>query len=238
MLSLRIQKSWSNYSKVGALSWHDTCTLLHSVWWNTKDLVGRLNLSEMIDQMAHGGADNNGASGYKHVKVFDGYSHLDVVVSFPGTGPAPAIARLGIKPYQWGTECISGDVWAGNATSFPMSIGLVSQLLRFFYSHFSPFIIVIIIIVIVLVNNECSSWYNRVGDFLLSVWNRRKQLLYIDGSACTARQNNPTSERVVNVTECSSSWLWLIYFSNCSASSILLGSHVWLWPGSYLCQGH
>ena len=40
-------------------------------------------------------------------------------------GPAPAIDRLGIKPYQWGTECLSGDVVAGNATSFPMSLGMV-----------------------------------------------------------------------------------------------------------------
>ena len=42
------------------------------------------------------------------------------------TGPAPAIPELGINPYQWGTECISGDVDAGPATSFPESIGLVS----------------------------------------------------------------------------------------------------------------
>ena len=40
-------------------------------------------------------------------------------------GPAPAISRLGIKPYQWGTECLSGDVSAGPATSFPQSIGMV-----------------------------------------------------------------------------------------------------------------
>ena len=40
-------------------------------------------------------------------------------------GPAPAITRLGIKPYQWGTECLSGDVSAGPATSFPQSIGMV-----------------------------------------------------------------------------------------------------------------
>ena len=53
-----------------------------------------------------------------------------------------------------------------------------------------------------LVNNECSSWYNRVGDFLVSVWDRRKQLLYVNGSACMARQNNPTPECVVNGTEC------------------------------------
>ena len=41
------------------------------------------------------------------------------------TGPAPGIPRLGIKPYQWGTECLSGDVRAGPATSFPQSIGMV-----------------------------------------------------------------------------------------------------------------
>ena len=41
-------------------------------------------------------------------------------------GPAPAITRLGINPYQWGTECLSGDVNAGPATSFPQSIGMVS----------------------------------------------------------------------------------------------------------------
>ena len=37
-------------------------------------------------------------------------------------GPAPAITRLGIGPYQWDTECLSGDVMAGNATSFPIAI--------------------------------------------------------------------------------------------------------------------
>ena len=41
-------------------------------------------------------------------------------------GPAPAISRLGINPYQWGTECLSGDVGAGPATSFPQSIGMAS----------------------------------------------------------------------------------------------------------------
>ena len=34
-----------------------------------------------------------------------------------------------------------------------------------------------------LVNIECSSWYNRVGDFLVSIWDRKKQLLYTDRSA-------------------------------------------------------
>ena len=29
-----------------------------------------------------------------------------------------------------------------------------------------------------LVNDKCSSWYNRVGDFVMSAWNRRKEILY------------------------------------------------------------
>ena len=33
-----------------------------------------------------------------------------------------------------------------------------------------------------LVNDECSSWYNIVGDFLMSVWDRRKEILYGNGS--------------------------------------------------------
>ena len=44
------------------------------------------------------------------------------------SGPAPAIDRLGIKPYQWGTECLSGDVSAGPATSFPQALGMVIHL--------------------------------------------------------------------------------------------------------------
>ena len=54
-----------------------------------------------------------------------------------------------------------------------------------------------------LVNDECSSGYNRVGDCLVSVWDRRKQLLYTDGSACMSQQNNRTSlECAVSGTEC------------------------------------
>ncbi|XP_050392508.2 uncharacterized protein LOC126811077 [Patella vulgata] len=39
-------------------------------------------------------------------------------------GKVPAIPRLGIKPYSWATECLRGDVRAGNATSYPEPIGL------------------------------------------------------------------------------------------------------------------
>ena len=43
-----------------------------------------------------------------------------------------------------------------------------------------------------LINDECSSWHNRVGNFLVSIWDRRKQLLYTDRSACMTQQINPT----------------------------------------------
>ncbi|XP_067675251.1 uncharacterized protein [Haliotis asinina] len=66
------------------------------------DLVGRLALDEIQLQMARGGSGING-------------------------GPAPAISRLGIKPYVWDTECLRGDVWAGEATSFPQALGLAAS---------------------------------------------------------------------------------------------------------------
>ena len=53
-----------------------------------------------------------------------------------------------------------------------------------------------------LVNEECSSWYNRVGDFLMSVWNKRKEILYGNGPACGASQTNPTPECEANGIEC------------------------------------
>ena len=52
-----------------------------------------------------------------------------------------------------------------------------------------------------LVNDECSSCYNRGGEFLVE-WNSRKQLLYVNGAACMAQLNNTTPECVVNGTEC------------------------------------
>ena len=55
----------------------------------------------------------------------------------------------------------------------------------------------------ILVNDECSSWYNKVGNFLLSVWDRRKELLYGNGSSCGMGRTNPThSECEANGTEC------------------------------------
>ncbi|ESO99214.1 hypothetical protein LOTGIDRAFT_239741 [Lottia gigantea] len=72
-----------------------------SLLWDERvdDLVGRLTLDEIQLQMAKGGAGIN--------------------------GPAPAIDRLGIKPYQWDTECLHGDV-GHNATAYPQSIGLAA----------------------------------------------------------------------------------------------------------------
>ncbi|KAL5010597.1 hypothetical protein ScPMuIL_012902 [Solemya velum] len=69
------------------------------------DLVSRLDLEEIVLQMSKGGGSTNGSSG----------------------GPAPAIPRLGIGPWEWQTECMRGDAGAGNATSFPQSIGLAAS---------------------------------------------------------------------------------------------------------------
>ena len=53
-----------------------------------------------------------------------------------------------------------------------------------------------------LVNDECSSWYNKVGDFLMLVWDRRKEILYGNGSIGEVGQNIPTPGCVVNGTGC------------------------------------
>ena len=63
------------------------------------DLVQRLTLEEVVAQMARGGGGKYG-------------------------GPAPAIPRLGIKPYQWNTECLRGVALTGEATAFAQSINL------------------------------------------------------------------------------------------------------------------
>ena len=55
-----------------------------------------------------------------------------------------------------------------------------------------------------LVNDECSSWYNRVGNFLLSASDRRKEVLYGDGSACETSQINPTQFKFFYSIVCSS----------------------------------
>ena len=71
-----------------------------SLPWDQRvdDLVNRLTLDELVLQISRGGGGPN--------------------------GPAPPIERLDILPYQWDTECLRGDVQAGNATSFPQAIGL------------------------------------------------------------------------------------------------------------------
>lgn len=66
-----------------------------------RDLVNRLDAVELVLQMSKGGGGKHG-------------------------GPAPPIPRLGISPFQWDSECLRGDVGAGNATSFPQSIGLAA----------------------------------------------------------------------------------------------------------------
>ena len=74
-----------------------------SLPWDDRvtDLIGRLTLLDVVYQMAKGGAGPQG-------------------------GPAPAIPRLGIKPWAWNTECLRGDANAGDATGFPQAIGLAA----------------------------------------------------------------------------------------------------------------
>lgn len=75
-----------------------------SLPWSERvqDFVTRLTLPEIQEQMGRGGSGEHG-------------------------GPAPAIPRLGVGPYQWDTECLRGDGMApGNATAFPQSIGLAA----------------------------------------------------------------------------------------------------------------
>jgi hypothetical protein len=65
-----------------------------------QDLVGRLTLPEKILQMTRGGAAEN--------------------------TPAPAIARLGLLPHIWGSECATGlgsDDGSFAGTSFPQPLG-------------------------------------------------------------------------------------------------------------------
>ncbi|XP_071113061.1 uncharacterized protein [Haliotis cracherodii] len=75
-----------------------------SLSWEARveDLVGRLTLEEIVLQMTRGGVS-------------------------PINGPTPPVSRLGIGPYSWDTECLRGDVKAGNATSFPEPIGLAAS---------------------------------------------------------------------------------------------------------------
>ncbi|KAK7483298.1 hypothetical protein BaRGS_00025465 [Batillaria attramentaria] len=74
-----------------------------SLPWDTRvdNLVSLLTLEELQLQMARGGHG-------------------------PDVSPAPPIPRLGVGPYSWNTECLSGDAQAGPATSFPMALGMAA----------------------------------------------------------------------------------------------------------------
>ena len=73
-----------------------------SLSWDERldDLMKRLTLQEMVDQMAYGGGG-------------------------PGK-PCPAIDRLGIPPYNFDTECLRG-IAGMKSTTYPQSIGLAAS---------------------------------------------------------------------------------------------------------------
>ena len=56
-----------------------------------------------------------------------------------------------------------------------------------------------------LINDESGPCYNRVGNFLMSVWDRRKEILYGNGLVGEVNQNNLTAEYEVNGTKCQDS---------------------------------
>ena len=66
-----------------------------------------------------------------------------------------------------------------------------------------------------LVNDERSLWYSRIGEFLMSVWDRRKEILYGNGSN---GRTNSTPECEANGIYCYGSWEWV----NCYYVIILL----------------
>ena len=74
-----------------------------SLSWDERldDLLGRLLLDDMTLMMARGGAVKNSSPGINR-------------------------EGLGIKPYNWNTECLRGEGMAGNATSFPQALGLAA----------------------------------------------------------------------------------------------------------------
>ena len=74
-----------------------------SLSWDERldDLIGRILLDDMTLMMARGGAHNNSSPGINR-------------------------DNLGIRPYNWNTECLRGDASAGNATAFPQALGLAA----------------------------------------------------------------------------------------------------------------
>ena len=44
----------------------------------------------------------------------------------------------------------------------------------------------------------------------MSVWDRRKEILYSNGSIGEIGQNNPTLQLEINGTECYDGWVWVI----------------------------
>ena len=74
-----------------------------SLSWDERldDLIGRILLDDMALMMARGGAHENSSPGINR-------------------------DNLGIRPYNWNTECLRGDASAGNATAFPQALGLAA----------------------------------------------------------------------------------------------------------------
>ena len=53
-----------------------------------------------------------------------------------------------------------------------------------------------------LINDECSSWYKKSGNFFLSVWDGRKEILHCCELAHEVNQAHLYQEYEVNAIEC------------------------------------
>ena len=62
-----------------------------------------------------------------------------------------------------------------------------------------------------LANDKRSLWYSRLGEFLTSVCDWRKEILYVGGSVCNVRWTNLKQDCEANGIEC----LWKLNVGVC-----------------------
>ena len=93
-----------------------------------------------------------------------------------------------------------------------------------------------------MINDERSPWYSRVGDFLMSVWDRRKEITNGDGLVGELNRNNSTPE--CNGTECYDGLngsdilcyqIWCINCVNCAARVSYGQTKKWILPQRQGC---
>ena len=62
-----------------------------------------------------------------------------------------------------------------------------------------------------MLNNECSSWYNRLGDFSINLGKKKTLIVHQQISMYGPTKQLTPAEYVVNGTECYDNWVCAIY---------------------------